>query len=290
MYDPVLARFLSPDKLLQNPSNTQNYNGYSYVLNNPLKYTDPSGWAYKGYAYFTYKQGFNFETAQNGSAGDLFWDPNPGKGYMVDGMPASKAEYLTAVRSGGEVNIPGLLAELFQVINADGSISVVDTPGEAVDLYNAANHTNKVAFENGGFKYYDVVSDEPPVEAPSYESLSAGGEGAPGGAANLSIDPQDVNSQELINRTDGVIDLNNLFQEIDEFNGPGFIDHQVPYPSFMKYMDEDSGDEYYDLNELQKKILQFKIDYRMIRNQRDTDIDGRPYYVYYYQIPNKKRF
>ena len=24
----------------------QNYNRYSYVLNNPLKYTDPSGWRY----------------------------------------------------------------------------------------------------------------------------------------------------------------------------------------------------------------------------------------------------
>ncbi|HRH63006.1 MAG TPA: hypothetical protein PLI68_06745, partial [Bacteroidia bacterium] len=131
-------------KLLQNPSNTQNYNGYSYVLNNPLKYTDPSGWAYGGYAYFTYKQGFNFETAQNGSAGDMFWDPNPGKGYMVDGMPGSKSEFLASKRAGGEINVPGLLAELFQVINADGSISVVDTPGEAVDLYNAANHKKYV--------------------------------------------------------------------------------------------------------------------------------------------------
>ena len=28
------------------PSNTQNYNRFSYVLNNPLKYTDPSGYNY----------------------------------------------------------------------------------------------------------------------------------------------------------------------------------------------------------------------------------------------------
>jgi RHS repeat-associated protein len=43
VYDPVTGRFLSPDPVLQDPANAQNYNKYSYVLNNPLKYTDPSG-------------------------------------------------------------------------------------------------------------------------------------------------------------------------------------------------------------------------------------------------------
>jgi ribosomal protein S11 len=35
--------FLSPDNYIQAPGNTQNYNRYAYCLNNPLKYTDPSG-------------------------------------------------------------------------------------------------------------------------------------------------------------------------------------------------------------------------------------------------------
>ena len=43
IYDPLLGRFLSPDNNIQAPGNPQNYNRYSYVLNNPLKYTDPSG-------------------------------------------------------------------------------------------------------------------------------------------------------------------------------------------------------------------------------------------------------
>jgi len=43
MYDPVLGRFLSPDPFVQAPDMSQNFNRYSYVLNNPLKYTDPSG-------------------------------------------------------------------------------------------------------------------------------------------------------------------------------------------------------------------------------------------------------
>jgi len=43
MYDPMLGRFLSPDNYVQAPDYSQNFNRYSYVLNNPLKYTDPSG-------------------------------------------------------------------------------------------------------------------------------------------------------------------------------------------------------------------------------------------------------
>lgn len=43
VYDPVLGRFLSPDKYIQEGDNSQNYNSYSYCLNNPLKYADPSG-------------------------------------------------------------------------------------------------------------------------------------------------------------------------------------------------------------------------------------------------------
>ena len=46
MYDPKLERFLSPDNYIQNPYNTQNYNRYSYVLNNPLMYNDPTGQMY----------------------------------------------------------------------------------------------------------------------------------------------------------------------------------------------------------------------------------------------------
>ena len=46
LYDSVLGRFLSPDNFVQMPDNAQSYNRYSYCLNNPLKYTDPSGEAF----------------------------------------------------------------------------------------------------------------------------------------------------------------------------------------------------------------------------------------------------
>jgi RHS repeat-associated protein len=44
IYDPTLGRFLQADPHIQAPKNSQSYNRYSYVLNNPLSYTDPSGY------------------------------------------------------------------------------------------------------------------------------------------------------------------------------------------------------------------------------------------------------
>ncbi len=45
IYDPKLGRFLQADPIVQSPYDTQAYNRYSYVNNNPLKYTDPSGYS-----------------------------------------------------------------------------------------------------------------------------------------------------------------------------------------------------------------------------------------------------
>ncbi|MEN3157503.1 RHS repeat-associated core domain-containing protein [Alkalimonas sp. NCh-2] len=44
IYDAHIGRFLQADPFVQSPSNSQNFNRYSYVLNNPLSYTDPSGY------------------------------------------------------------------------------------------------------------------------------------------------------------------------------------------------------------------------------------------------------
>ena len=47
VYDPELGRFLSPDPFVQFPISTQGFNRYAYVSNNPLSYTDPSGYFLK---------------------------------------------------------------------------------------------------------------------------------------------------------------------------------------------------------------------------------------------------
>lgn len=48
IYDSALGRFLQADPIIQEPNNPQNFNRYSYVLNNPLSLTDPSGFSFLG--------------------------------------------------------------------------------------------------------------------------------------------------------------------------------------------------------------------------------------------------
>jgi len=44
VFDPQVGRFMSADPHIQAPLNSQSMNRYSYTLNNPLSFTDPSGY------------------------------------------------------------------------------------------------------------------------------------------------------------------------------------------------------------------------------------------------------
>jgi RHS repeat-associated protein len=45
-YDPTIGRFISADTAVHSIANPQSLNRYSYVINNPLKYSDPNGLDY----------------------------------------------------------------------------------------------------------------------------------------------------------------------------------------------------------------------------------------------------
>ncbi|MBU2515405.1 VCBS repeat-containing protein [bacterium] len=56
-YDPGIGRFLTPDTIVPDQTNAQAFNRYAYVINNPIRYTDPTGhnpkgdgheWGYEG--------------------------------------------------------------------------------------------------------------------------------------------------------------------------------------------------------------------------------------------------
>jgi len=42
-YSPVLNRFIQPDSIVPNPANPQAWNRFSYVVNSPINFNDPSG-------------------------------------------------------------------------------------------------------------------------------------------------------------------------------------------------------------------------------------------------------
>ncbi|MGB8981265.1 MAG: RHS repeat-associated core domain-containing protein [Anaerolineales bacterium] len=45
-YSPSLGRFIQPDNVIPGAGNPQSFNRFSYVINNPLRYTDPTGHAW----------------------------------------------------------------------------------------------------------------------------------------------------------------------------------------------------------------------------------------------------
>ncbi len=48
VYDYNLGRFMSVDPFIQSPGNSQSFNPYSYIMNNPLAGTDPTGYSAEG--------------------------------------------------------------------------------------------------------------------------------------------------------------------------------------------------------------------------------------------------
>ena len=127
-YDPLLGRFLSPDPYVQAPENPQNFNRYSYCLNNPLKYTDPSGESIVGsclvvgaYMYF-YGAMANFESDHPLNPCD--WNWKSGSTYTALASGALQGLGIAGVPLGIDGAIPnGLLQSGISVgINGIGNI------------------------------------------------------------------------------------------------------------------------------------------------------------------------
>ncbi|MDO5968192.1 RHS repeat-associated core domain-containing protein [Flavivirga aquimarina] len=91
LYDPKLKRFLAPDNYIQDVSNTQNFNRYGYVLNNPLMYVDPSG---ETYGDPTYQNGGTTASGQQSSFSE-------GWGFGLLGSAAFSAYNLIKENWGG---------------------------------------------------------------------------------------------------------------------------------------------------------------------------------------------
>ena len=104
-YDPLIGRILSPDPNLQDPTNMQNYNRYSYCLNNPLKYTDPSG-------YNFFSNIYNFF-----SSIDINW----GSGNVDDGSLSHFTLSSGLLRYGNyDMFLNGSIGSFFKLIGSTG--------------------------------------------------------------------------------------------------------------------------------------------------------------------------
>jgi len=134
LYDPVVGRFLSPDPVIQDPLATQEYNRYSYALNNPLKYSDPTGYKKKAVKEEDY---YSFM----GHVYDLMRRINGGGGLSWWG-----SSYTGLIHQGYDVPVSDFLKAYDNAVGSDNATGIAYVP-QMVDYYNAHSY-------DGGKTYY----------------------------------------------------------------------------------------------------------------------------------------
>jgi RHS repeat-associated protein len=88
-YDPLLARFTQPDDIISDLSDPQTYNRYAYCVDNPLRYTDPSG----------------HEDVLTGASGrELLQDEDPDAHAVVESAKQSAGTIASVGRAVAEAN------------------------------------------------------------------------------------------------------------------------------------------------------------------------------------------
>jgi RHS repeat-associated protein len=142
-YDPSIGRFISPDTMIQFPRNPQCFNRYSYCLNNPLKYVDPSG--------------HDVTTTIDGKDYTVVWDDN-GKYHLLgeDGSVSGSMElkdlidmagsYMAEVGDWGE----GGNAQTGAVVKlVNNGIPMYFVPPQSEKSIDMANHGGAYTVERG---------------------------------------------------------------------------------------------------------------------------------------------
>jgi RHS repeat-associated protein len=140
LYDPQIGRFISADSIVPNPDDLQSLNRYSYCLNNPLIYKDPSGHTE------TY---FGHGRAQH-TASTLLGRPDPSEDARAN-RAVDKDTFNPSAYEQGKHNIRGEIdgkivsEEKFQEIRSgivEGYLKNDDLPG-LCHLYQDDTHENK---------------------------------------------------------------------------------------------------------------------------------------------------
>lgn len=179
LYDPVVGRFLSPDPIVQAPDFTQGFNRYSYALNNPLKYTDPSGYTWWSSFWNWVGEGFD---------------------NLGDWMNKNNIQFQVGINMSGSGTVP--------FANVSGPNGANISAG-----YNMENNMLGIGTNTNGFNsfYYPSYNYNAPVEN-AYASIERGmnewyatnGGGPMTGQGNMSGQPIGGNSttQFFTNTTD----------------------------------------------------------------------------------------
>jgi RHS repeat-associated protein len=179
LYDPLLRRFLNADENIQDPTNTQNYNKYGYVMNNPLMYNDPSG-EFLQWIIGAFVGGYlNGVAANGGNWNPVKWDWQRTWSAVLGGAiggAAISGALGTITSNPGAIKfaLPGIIS---------GGLNSAFTGGNFLGgtiggiSYSGNLFTNKVTstnIPNNGYKY---------IISPDYNDEIDEGPGGPGKGA-----------------------------------------------------------------------------------------------------------
>jgi RHS repeat-associated protein len=146
LYDPVICRFFSPDNFVQIPEFTQSFNRYSYCLNNPLKYVDPSGERWVDVDDI-------WEIDEEGRIINRIKDKTQDAFYMVAKDADGKYQRTYTIDSEGN-KIYNSISFPYGTIESQRSISF-SPDGETIDTYDVY----KVRGDANGTNLFDFLSD-----------------------------------------------------------------------------------------------------------------------------------
>jgi RHS repeat-associated protein len=154
VYDPLIGRMMSADPMVPDPLNAQAWNRYSYVINNPLAFTDPNGYCFlgmcswgKGISKF-FNHAFIGLRLGPSIIGDLveilavsFCPFDAGLSCVVPAAFMSTT-FVAGITSGnlGYALKAGLIAGVTAIANFEVGLTAKGLGGVAGDLFNAAGH------------------------------------------------------------------------------------------------------------------------------------------------------
>jgi RHS repeat-associated protein len=217
-YDPEIGRFISAETIVPDPANPQTLNRYSYCLNNPLKYIDPTGhdvfikgvnvailYSYinglmNGYPTQMSQEYLDILTSDEFRAYDAFRNSSPQAQHMAWSMEVSE-DHDVFIESG---KISSWYAKTNE--NGDNFTVTINTEAYELDLWEQGQVINQEV-------YLNILETNP-----NYNYLSAAIEGGLGLLPNCISIPSDAIDMYYQTTKNGE---NPLVQAVDK--GCGYI-------------------------------------------------------------------
>ncbi len=184
IYDARLARFLQTDPLVQAPFEPQNLNRYSYVMNRPLGYIDPSGYATVEYDAMNNQVGqYSLGPVTTSEGGDFVHTGQAGPAAVAAAMvrelyapsAADVAFVADAIASGQAMAT--VVRSAMQQADLDSALRQLSySGGSLLERHpNALAAAGKYPLPGGGVAYEGAESEWGPIAAlPAYRGAQAG--------------------------------------------------------------------------------------------------------------------